>query len=177
MNANINLLIGTDEETLKRKKRIKALNLTAAASLLGIGLISLVIFILIQSVNSSSAKKEQGDILKKVSQAQAKQAKLFVLDNRVENIDKILKTRRDLPKAMNSLLAKIPPELSISDFEINDKSVIIAGQSKSLFTIGEFINNFTDMARKKEIIKSLTVNSLSLDGDRGSYQISVRSEM
>ena len=177
MSTDINLLLRTDEESLKQKRRIKILNFTAVASLIGVGLISLGIFILIQIVNPESLKKEQEDMLGRISQFQNRQVKLFVLNNRVENIEKILKIRKDLSKAMNGLLAKIPSNFSIDTFEIDDKMVIIAGQSNSLFTIGEFINNLTDMVRNKEIIKSLMLNSLVMDEGKNAYQISVKSEM
>lgn len=177
MNANINLILRTDEQSSKRKKRIKILNFIAFASLIGIGLVSLSIFILIQAINLSSVKKAQEDVLQKMSQFQNRQAKLFVLNNRVENIGKILETRKDLSKTMNGLLAKIPGQLSVDNFEVDDKSVIISGQSRSLSVIGEFINNLTDMVRKKEIIKSLTLSSLILDENRNTYQVSVKSEL
>jgi len=177
MSANINLLLRTDEESLKRKKRIKILNFGAVASLIGVGLTSLIIFISIQVINPESIRREQEGVLRKMSQFQSRQTKLFVLSNRVENIDKILKIRKNFAKIMSGLLAKIPSNLSIDDFEVDDKSVIIAGQSKSLFTIGEFINNLTDMVREKQIIKSLTLNSLTLDEGRNAYQISIKSEL
>jgi len=177
MSANINLLLRTDEESSKRKKRIKILNFAAVASLMGVGLISLSLFILIQVINPKSFRKEQEDVLMKISQFQSRQVKLIVLNNRIENIDKILKIKKDLSKTMSSLLTKIPSKLSIDDFEVDDKSVTITGQSKSLFAIGEFINNLTDMVRNKEIIKSLTLNSLILDEGRNTYQISIKSDL
>lgn len=177
MSTNINLLLRTDEESLRRKKRIKIFKFAALASLVSVGLLSLVIFIFTQAASNPSIKKEQDDLLEKMSQLQSRQVKLFVVNNRVENIDKILKTRKDLSKTMNSLLAKIPSQVLVSDFEIDGKSVTITGQSKSLLAIGELINNLTDMVRKKEIIESLTLNSLILDGNRNTYQISVRSEL
>lgn len=177
MSANINLLLRTDEESLKQKRRIRILNLAAVASLIAIGLISLSLFILIQTASFSSINKEQEDALKIMSQFQSRQAKLLILNNRVENIDKILKVRKDLSKTMSSLLVKVPNNLSIDDFEVDDKSVVISGQSMSLFSIGEFINNLTDMVLKKEIIKSLTLNSLTLDGGRNVYLISIKSEL
>ena len=176
MNTDINLLLRTDEESSEEKKRIKLLNLIAIASLMAVGLISLGIFVLTQIINSPSVKKDQENTLTLMSQFQNRQTKLFVLNNRVENISRILKIRKDLSKVANSLLAKIPNNLSIDDFEVSDKTVIISGQSKSLFTIGELINNLTDMVRKKEIIKSLILNSLTLDLGRNTYQISVRSD-
>lgn len=177
MNTNINLLIPTDEDSLKRKRRIKIFKFVAAASLMGVGLISLGIFIMISAVNLGSIKKEQEDIMAKISQFQSRQAKLFVLNNRIENIEKILKIRKDLSKTMNDLLGKIPNQLSVDDFEVDDKLVIITGQSKSLRAIGEFISNLTDMVRKKEVIKSLMLSSLTLDESKNAYRISIKSEL
>lgn len=177
MNTTINLLLRTDEESLKRKKKIKIFNLAAAASLIGIGLISIIIFVLLQVISPKSIKKEQEDVIEKMSRFQSRQVKLFIFNNRVENIDKILKIRKDLSKTTSSLLAKIPSGLSIDNLEVDDKSIIISGQSKSLLTISEFIDNLTDMVHKKEIIKSLTLISLLLDENRSTYQVSIKSEL
>lgn len=177
MSTNINLLLNTDEDSLRRKKRIKIFNAVAAISLIGAGLMSLGIFMSIQAINPASLKKEQDNVQRKISQLQDRQAKLFLLHNRVENIDKILKVRKNLPVAMNGLLVKVPDNLSVETLEINDKLVIVSGQSRSLYAIGEFINNLTDMAGKKEIIKSLTLNSLSFDEGKNVYQISVKSDL
>jgi len=179
MNTDINLLSHTDEETLRKNKSTKIFNLIAAVFLIGVCLISVSIFIMISTVNaeSKSIRKEQADVLKKMSKFQDRQVKLFILSNRVENIDKLLQTRRDFPKISNGLLVKVPSDLSLSSFEINDSSVIISGESKSLLTISEFIGNLTDMARRKEIIKSLTLNSLVLDDSDNTYVIIVSSQL
>lgn len=177
MSANINLLVQTDEESVRRRKRVRIFNLSAVASLVCVGLISLVIFLLIQAVNVAGIKREQEEILAKMSQFQDRQAKLFILNDRIQNIDKILSGRKDFAKTMSNLLTKIPANLSIDNFEFDDKSIIIAGQSKSLSSIGEFINNLTDMVRNKEVIKSLTLNSLTLDDGKKTYQVSVRSTL
>ncbi|MBF8249677.1 MAG: hypothetical protein HW400_278 [Candidatus Levybacteria bacterium] len=177
MNTNINLLLRTDKESLKQKNRIRILNSVAVITLIIVVSISLGIFMLVQAANPESIKKEQADVIGKISQFQTRQAKLFIINNRVENIDEILKTRKDLTKTMSSLLAKIPRDLSVDNFEIDGSTVLITGQSNSLVAIGEFINNLTDMARKKEIIKSLTLNSLSLNVSGNSYQISVKSKL
>lgn len=177
MNANINLLLRTDEESLRRKKRIKIFNFAAGISLISVGLISLFIFISIKAADSSSIRDEQEIVLKKLSQFQDRQAKLFILNDRAENIDKILKIRKDISVTMNSLLTKVPDSLSIDNFQADEKSVVITGQSRSLSAIGEFINNLTEMVRRKEIIKSLTLNSLVLDEGKNAYRVSISSEL
>ena len=177
MGKDINLLLRIDEESLKRKKRIKILNLIAFMLLIGVGVISLIIFLLIQLTNTPSIKKEQDDILIKISQLNNRKAKLFILGNRINNIQEILGKRRDLSKTMSTILEKIPNELSIGGLEIDDKVISLTAQSTSLFAIGEFINNLTDMVSKKEVISSLTLDSLVFDESKNSYQVSVRSEL
>lgn len=177
MNANINLLLRTDEESLRRKKRIKIFNFAAGISLISVGLISLFIFMSIKAADSSSIRNEQEIVLKKISQFQDRQVKLFILNDRAENIDKILRIRKDISVTMNSLLTKVPGSLSIDNFQADEKSVVITGQSRSLSAIGEFINNLTEMVRRKEIIKSLTLNSLILDEGKNAYRVSISSEL
>lgn len=177
MNTNINLLLHTDEETLRRRKRVKTLNLIAIMLLVGIGGISLFIFLLIQIINPQSIKKEQDAIREKISKLQDKQAKLFVLHNRIDNIEKVLERRIDLSNVIGSLLAKTPGRLFIENLEIDDKVVTMIAQSTSLSAIGEFISNLTDMVREKEIISSLTLNTLIFDDGRNLYQVSIKSEL
>jgi hypothetical protein len=177
MSTNINLLLRTDKESLAQKKRIKLLKFSAIWSLVAIGLISLGLFILVQAVNVGSIEKERKDVLAKMSEYQNRQYKLFALNDRIENIDSLLKTKNDLSKIAKSLLMKIPGDLFIGGFEVNSGSVVIAGQSKSLSVIGEFINNLTDMVNKKEIIKSLTLRSLALDSGQNVYQVSIESDL
>jgi len=176
MSADINLLLNTNDESLKRKKTVKILSFVAVVSLMGIGIISLIIFLLIQVINPLSIKKEQDEILRKISQLQGRQAKLFIVNNRINNITEILKKRRDLPKIANMFLKKTPNKLSIGNLEIDDKVISLTAKSASLSVIGELINNLTDMVRQKEIA-SLTLNSLSFDESTNDYQVSIKGEL
>jgi hypothetical protein len=177
MSTNINLLVHADGETLEQNKRKKLLNIIAFSLLLGVGLISFGVMMLTQAINIKSIKNEQQSILRKISKNQSKQAKLYIANNRVENIEKIMEVREIVSKVTNGLLEKIPSELVIDNFEIGEKSVVIMGTSKSLLVVGEFIDKLTDMVRKKDIIKSLTLTSLALDLGSGSYKISVKTEL
>ena len=176
MNTNINLLIQTNEESLRRQKRVKRLNFIAATLLVGVSAMSLIIFLLIQIISPSTILREQNNIIKKISQFQNRKAKLFILNNRVENIEKILAKRKDLARITNVMLAKTPSRLSIEDLEVDDKTVIMTAYSTSLSAIGELINNLTDMVRKKEIINSLTLSTLVFDEGKNSYQVSLKAQ-
>ncbi len=177
MNTNINLLLQANEESLKRQKRVKKLNIIAVMVLIGIGILSLIIFLMIQVVNIAGIKKEQQEIIKEMSKFQDRRAKIFVLNNRIDNIEKVLERKIDLSQVTSTLLAKTPSRLFIEDLEVDNKTVIMTAQSTSLFAIGELINNLTDMVRKKEIINSLTLNALVFDESKSSYQISIKADL
>ena len=177
MSANINLLIHTDRETLDRKIRVKVLNFVAVILLISVGATSLIIFLVIQALNPASIKKEQEDVLKRMSQFQSKQVKLFILNNRVENIEKIMTKRLDLSMVTSALLAKTPSRLFIEDLEVASDAITLTASSTSLSAIGELISNLTDMVKKREIVTTLTLNSLVFNENRNTYQVSVKSEL
>lgn len=177
MSSDINLLLSKDEQEIKKLHRVKTLNFAAVMTLIGVGLISLFIFILIQAINFPSIKKEQDDVLRKISQLKNIEAKLFIRDNRINNIAEIFDKRKDLSKVTSAFLAKIPIRLFVESLEVDDKIVSMTASSTSLSSIGEFINNLTDMVRKKEMIKSLTINTLVFDETKNSYQVVVKSDL
>lgn len=177
MNANINLLLQTSEESKREQKRIKRLNFIAVILLIGVGFLSIVIFLLTQIINPSGIKKEQKSVIAKISKFQDRQAKLFVLNNRINNIEKILEKRINLFLKVRSLLAKTPSRLFIEDMEVDDKKVTMSAQSTSLLAIGELINNLTDMVRKREIISSLTLSTLVFDEAKNYYLISIKANL
>lgn len=176
MNTDINLLVYKDDESVRRLRKVKILNFAAVASLMGIGLISLIIFLLIQTINPSSMQKERDEILRKISQFQERKSKLFIVNDRINSIAEILEKRKNLPKTANMLLAKTPNKLLIENMEINDTIISLTAKSTSLAAIGELINNLTDMVRKKEI-SSLTLKSLSFDEVNNAYSVSIESEL
>ncbi|OGH17958.1 MAG: hypothetical protein A3C22_01595 [Candidatus Levybacteria bacterium RIFCSPHIGHO2_02_FULL_37_10] len=177
MNTNINLLLPKDDESLKIKKKTRIFNIIAIIFVFAIGTMSLVIFLLIQAADSPSLKEEQIDVLRKLSQFQDRQIKLLTANNRIENIYEILKTRKKLPQAANVLLERIPDNLSIGNLEIDSKAISMTAQSASLFSIGELINNLTDMVKKKEIINSLTLNSLIFNEDKNTYAVTIQADL
>src|SRR3989344_2278216 len=108
MNTNINLLAHPDEESLKRQKRAKRLNFIAITFLVVVGGISVFLFLMTQIINPSAIVKEQQVVIEEISRSQNKQAKFFILNNRIDNIEKILQKRLELGKVTDALLAKIP---------------------------------------------------------------------
>lgn len=176
MNTNINLLLQTDEQSLKRQRRIRRFNFIAIMFLVTVGGISVFLFLTTQIINPSAIVKEQNAVIEQISKTQNKQAKFFILNNRLDNIEKILQKRLDLGKVTDSLLAKTSDRLFIEELEVDNKKVIMTAESTSLLAIGEFINKLTDMVHKKEIIRSLTLTTLVFDESKNSYAVSIKAQ-
>lgn len=176
MSTDINFLLRKDEESVKRQKKVQLFNFISVVFLAVTGLISLAIFLLTQAQKIDSIKTEQETILQKISQFQDRKAKLFIAQDRINNITEILEQRKDLSKTANILLDKTPNNLLIENLEIEDAVISLTARSASLSVIGEFIDNLTDMVRKKEVA-SLTLNSLALDEGKNLYQVSLRAEL
>jgi|WetSurMetagenome_2_1015567.scaffolds.fasta_scaffold01318_11 hypothetical protein len=177
MSENINLLLHVDEEASKLNKIVKIIDYVAIAALIIICLISIIVFIMIKAVNPGAIRKQQEDVIKKISQLQDKEAKYYIVSNRVEKVEKIMKARRNFPDIVGQLLAKVPEDLSVKSFEVSKEAVTISGESKSLFSIGELIDNLTEMVHKKEIIKSLALGSLTRDDGKDIYEVTIKSEL
>jgi hypothetical protein len=177
MNTNINLLLPQDEKSLKERRRMKLVNLAAILSLLGVGFLSFIIFLMIDSVDINSVKRDQENILREINLLEEKQAKLIVVNDRIENVKKVLSDRRDLSFVMSSVLTRVPSNLEIADLSISDTSIVVTVVSSSLFPIGEFINNITVMVKEKEVINSLVVSSLIFDKSDNNYHAVLRSEL
>lgn len=181
MTTNINLLVQKDEHSLSRDKNIKILNIIAIFSIISIFVVSIIIFVLIQLANPETVRRKQDEVLSEISKYQEKQAKLFVINNRVESIDGILKSRKDFPKLMKGLLGRIPGGIRTTEFEIkfepSDNKVVMSGEADSLLTMAELINNMSELAKRKEFIKSLTLTNLKFNEANKYYEISIKSQL
>lgn len=177
MSNDINLLLYKNSELQRERKKVRIANTIAITFSIIVGIASMFAFVLIQSVNPSSIAQEQESTLKEISRLQDKQAKLFIINDRLTNIEEVFQDREDLSKNINSLLSNAPNNLSIENLEMDNKSLVLTISSSSLLSINDFINNLIDMARKKEIIRSLTLSGLTFDESKNTYLVSLKSEL
>ncbi|MDO8620797.1 MAG: hypothetical protein Q7R31_00720 [Candidatus Levybacteria bacterium] len=177
MINDINLLVGKDANYLRQKKLLSLVRLMAFASLGIVALLSVIAFFLNSQFSPTEVKKEEDVILQNLSTLSKKQAKLFIINNRIQNITTILNSRVDYYKILNFIIGKIPAEVSIDRIEVDKKKISLTISSNSLIPINTLINNFVDMVRKKETITSLTLNSLTLSVKTSKYSISLDASL
>ncbi len=147
------------------------------ASLGIIALFSVIVFFLNNQFSPIEIKNQEDAVLQNLSSLSKKQAKLFIVNNRIGNITTILNSRMDYYKILSLILGKIPTELSIDRIEVDKKKISLTVSSGSLIPVNTLINNLIDMVRAKQTITSLVLNSLTLSAKTGRYSISLDASL
>ena len=175
MSNDINLLVKKDKKLLREQSQLKAFRLIAIGCLLSLLLISLSIFLLNQKLSCTSAEieKDRESVLTEMKPFREKETKLNVVNNRIDNISKVLNKRTDVYKILNTLLRQVPEGILVDSLGFYEKKVSIEISSSSLIPVDGLINNLVDMAKRKEIIKTLTLDSLDVSESVGSYKVSI----
>ncbi len=148
--------------------------------LLAIGLLvvilisSIATFLLNKRPSSVSINEDQEEsLLNQMAVFKKKEAKLTLINNRINNISNFLDKRTDAYKILNTLLGKVPEGTLLDSLELTQSTADIRASSRSLHSIDNLINNLIDMAKRKEIINRVKLNSLDLDSEEGKYAVSI----
>ena len=177
MSSEINLLSNRNEGLLKREKQIKGFRFAAGISLFLVILCSLVSFLLSRSLSYDLAKKNQDSILQEISLLRNKQTKLIFVRDRLEGIAGIIQQRVHYSRTINLVLGKIPEEVSVESMLVSKKNLNITISSTSLTSIDAVTRNLTDLVSRKEVIKKLVLESLTLSPKDGRYLVSLAGDL
>lgn len=173
MSDNINLLVKKENYASKEQGKIKIFRFIAVGFLAVLLLISIVIYLLNQQLLNSSLDKDRESALNKILVFKDRAANFTIIKNRIENIPKVLNKRVDVYKIINKILGKIPNEIVVDSFGFEDKKISIQTSTNSLIQVDTLINNLVDMAKRKEIIKDLMLDSLDVTEADGKYKVSI----
>jgi len=174
MKTDINLASGILVESVSKSKTLKILRITGISSIIFITVISILLFVLINQISPDKVKKQEDKILFSIKSLHERQAKIAIVNSKIADISKILDERTNYDSEMNTFLEKIPNDVSINSLEIDKAKVTITVSSNSLSSIDKILNSFFEMIAKKQIIKSITIQSLSSDQRSSTYSLSLK---
>lgn len=176
MSNDINILLYKGSVDFKEQQRIKIVRRIAFVLSVIIGISSVVIFFFILYLDPAAIKKSQGEIKGQIARYEERKGKLFIVNSRIQNIKDILVKRKNYAQDITILMNQMPSGLSVEDMQMDNESFSITVSSSSLIDIGVFIDNLIDMAKKKELISSLILDSLTFDEEKNSYLVSLQSK-
>lgn len=177
MNSSINIIKGDTKENLGRTKRTFILRIISIVFLFFVASLSIILFLLNLRISVSSIKKDQAETLRSVSLEKNKLAKLNLINDRLKGIRDILKNRKNYTNTLNILLSQIPQGVTASSLRIEKGDLTLTVNSSSLLPINKFLNNIIDLSIKKNVVKGVTIESLTIDSKTGIYSLSVKAKI
>lgn len=173
MSNEINLLTKKDKKLLKNQGKLKVFRLIAIGFLISILIVSFSIFLLNHQLSNSSIEKDQESVLVEMKPFIEKEAKIIIINNRIENISKVLTKRIDVFKIINTIVSEIPNGIFIEGLVFKESKISINVTALSLTDIDALFNGLIELAKRKENIKNLTLESFDASGLTGSYKFTL----
>lgn len=164
MNKGINLLI--DKRSVKTSpltKRLKAFRLSAIAILFGSSAFAIIINMLIILSPLPQLRQEEQKQLDNLSVYNLEIAKLSFINDRGDNIHKILDQRPSYDKNITAVQEKIPQDVNFDSFSINNKNYTLKFSGKNLESINLLLDSLMAMTGKKKEYIKIYLTSLSVD--------------
>ena len=183
MNNNINFLSITTGQREKKKKGVWIVRIIAVSSLILVSLLSVLSFYLNRNIYPQSLKHKYDSLLQSISVLHNKEAKLAIIENRIENITELLgrraqgnTEREDYAKTIGKFTQKLPAGVTVESLKADKKTIILSLSSSSLRPINELIDNLIGLGQDKTISVML-LDSLSLNEATGTYSLSLTANL
>jgi len=177
MKSDINLLLKTKTEVAKKLKLSGLLKIISITSVVVIVLLALSLYILSRLLSLEPIKEKQNAVISNINLLKNKQAKLIIVRNKLDNAAQIITKRPKFDSDIRTVIAKVPSEVSSQSLNLDKQKLTFNVASNSLKQINDFINNFTEMARSKNLIQDLTLGGVNFDPKSGSYSINIEGSM
>jgi len=174
MNNNINLILSKEGQSLKKKKKIKLLNTIALGLLLVVAAVSVVLFLLNTLNPLSSIKKDQLATINNITFLNERSGKLVIVNDRLKNISEINNKRKKFSSTIDYLISQMG-NLKINFLELDNKSISFSVSSNSLLEENQFLQKLIEKSSKKEMIKDLMIDSLTVNEKTGLYLLTLRA--
>lgn len=174
MSSGINLVVTKNRSVFAPIfDRIKTLRLLAVVLLFGVSVSSMILFLLIALSPLPTLKKQESTSLFTLAQFHTDMARLALLNERVENISKIIEKRTDYNKVIDELRNKLPSDSTITGLDIGKKTVSVTVTSQSLASIDAFLSSVIADTGINKSFTHANLNTLSLDPARGTYLLTL----
>lgn len=174
-NIAINLLpIEFTQAEVKRAKfyKVQAIGVAIILAMVFLSSLSVALRIL-QSQNIKGVQTQVSASEQKISQLKDKQASLLLLKNRLGTIEKYLSLPSKQTENFKLLDKLIPPSVSISSVSVDKSgSINILGLVPDSTTLSNLIDNLTDKDRNNNLIKQVSLDTVSRGRD-GVYRVSL----
>ena len=176
MSNNINL-IGDKNQKIRSPllKRLNVLRFFAMLFLFAVSITSTIFFLLIAFSPLPALQQQEQRQLQVLSQFQTVMGRIELINNRVENIDQLLQSRRSLDQLLTLLLSKIPSNVSLEAYQLMPPIVSLTVRSDSLSSIQELSNQI--VAEEGKSFSQVTLSSLAIDPESQEFSMTITASL
>ena len=177
MNNSINLVSPKSEQMGKEQKRLRMARILALAVMFSVAIIAILVFVINLTLPINSIKQNEQAVLANIATLHAKLVQYRLVQDRVTHLSNIIAKREKLPAIAATLLAVIPPDLSVGSMQFTMQKVTLVISGSSLIVMNKLVDAITVLGKPNNILKNIIVQQLSLDPKSGQYSISIQADV
>lgn len=177
MSNDINLVSPGVGKSSKEARRLSTFSLIATTLIVGVGFVSVLLFVLNHILSPSAVIKEQKKIAANITLAKQKQVKLVVLGRRLNDISNLISKRSNYEEALSSILSETPAGMSVASLTLDKQKLSMVVSAGSLISTNSFIDSLKGMVEEKKFLKNVTINNLILNSRTSSYTLTLEIEL
>ena len=177
MNNNDINLVSTDANHLeKRLHRLKTAKMIAFFCLFTVASVSVIVFLVNFTLPVKTVQQDQEQTLSNISSLSQKMGKYYLINDRATALSDITAKRNDYTTLTNLLLAKLPKELSVTTFNVENGKLEFTVSSTTLVPVKDYIDYVLGIKNPK-IIRNIKNEGIQLTAVEGKYSLSFKAEV
>ncbi len=150
-------------------KRPKILRTIALSLLFGIGISTMILYIMIIFSPLPQLRKEEQKARDDLSAYQLEMSKLVFINNRTDDIRQIFNKREKIDKNLGSVQNITPADIDLDGITIVKKNYTFKFSSNNLASMDKLINSIVGLSGKAGDFSRVHLTSLSIDQERHKY--------
>lgn len=170
MSIDINLISKRTFED-SRENRVTKLKNYSFVLLFFVGFLSLVVFLINYRFSVNYVKRQQENLIKKLSIYDNTAAKIVFLNSRLGDISTITAQRNKFNKTSSSIFEGNLTSINLKDYAIDESGISMELSSPSLNILNDFLNYLLKLTKTKEL-SSVSLESLSTQNSEYIMKVS-----
>lgn len=171
--SNINLIGHKDHETVTPASRnLKLVRGAAMFLLFGVSSAAIILSILIAFSPLPQVQQQERNALANLARSHPDMTKIAFLEDRLTSITNILAQRSNYGGALDSIVSKMPPGVTMTQIDLKKKNISLTVKSDSLSALTEFVDNLKTATKNKEY-KTLTLDNITSDNLSNAFALTI----
>lgn len=173
--SSINLISNQSNDLEQKLRRLMIVRVIAIVFLSFVGLLTVVVFVLSLSIPIPQIKKEESGTLSSISYLQDKAAKIYLANDRVNNIKNITVKRNNYSDLITKIASGITEDVSVDALSIDQNILLLTVSGRSLESVNKVIDYMVGLGNNRKLLSNVSADTVSLNTSTLRYSVSFKS--